>query len=101
MAERRNKGSFIFSDCLGEKGDPKYPQTLQLAWTVDFESRTARGFPQFWSSLPVLRALVRKMLARRAEEARLGPPHSTGHQGLGCRAPSVLHRGAELGREGT
>lgn len=26
LAERRNRGTFLFSDCLGGKGDPKYPR---------------------------------------------------------------------------
>lgn len=54
LSERRNNSRFLFSDGLGEKGDPKHLQTLEVVWALDSESRT-----EFWRSPPPLRALVR------------------------------------------
>lgn len=102
MSERRNNSSFLFSDGLGEKRDPKHLQTLEVVWALDSESRTSREFPPSLRESSASAAGVGANDAHAAPgKARLDPRHPTGLSGLGCQTPSVLRRGAELwGREG-
>ena len=82
MSERRNNSSFLFSDGLGEKGDPKHLQSLEVVWALDSESRTSREFPPFGSPLPPLRALVRMIPTRRQERHAWTPGIRQGCQAL-------------------